>query len=209
MPSGKDEFKQWKFSFEKKTEGFLTASKVQYVLKGYNFKNLQYSWTGKMRVLSQILSSDWLQNRIRVLGGAYGGFSSFASSGQVVFGSYRDPNLKETLENYDAIPDYLSKLEVSDKEMTRYILGTIADMDNPLTPSQRGDGAFKYYFEKTRPEDLQRERDEVIHTTLDDVKAMEKMVADILDQQAVCVYGNEDKIQSHKELFGKIQKLVR
>ncbi len=209
MPSGKDEFKQWKFSFEKKNEGFLTASKVQYVLKGYNFKNLQYSWTGKMRVLSQILSSDWLQNRIRVLGGAYGGFSSFASSGQVVFGSYRDPNLKETLENYDAIPDYLSKLEVSDKEMTRYILGTIADMDNPLTPSQRGDGAFKYYFEKTRPEDLQRERDEVIHTTLDDVKAMEKMVADILDQQAVCVYGNEDKIQSHKELFGKIQKLVR
>jgi presequence protease len=199
----------WKFIFEKKNEGFLTASKVQYVIKGYNFKLLGYDWNGTMRVLSQILSSDWLQNQVRVIGGAYGGFSSFAPNGQVTFNSYRDPNLKETLENYDAIPKYLEQLNINDKEMTRYILGTIADLDNPLTPSQKGDAAVRYYLEKTRSADLQKERDEVINVTLADIKAMKKMISDILNQNMICVYGNEDKIQAQKDLFGKIQKLSR
>jgi hypothetical protein len=199
----------WKFIFEKKNEGFLTASKVQYVIKGYNFKLLGYDWNGTMRVLSQILSSDWLQNQVRVIGGAYGGFSSFAPNGQVTFNSYRDPNLKETLENYDAIPKYLEQLNINDKEMTRYILGTIADLDNPLTPSQKGDVAVRYYLEKTKSADLQKERDEVVNVTLADIKAMKKMISDILNQNVICVYGNEDKIQAQKDLFGKIQKLSR
>ncbi len=209
LPAGTGEFKEWKFTFEKKNEGFLTASKVQYVIKGYDFKKLGYLWNGKINVLSQILSSDWLQTRVRVVGGAYGVFSSLARNGRVVFGSYRDPNLKETLENFDAIPEYLDKLEVSDKDMTRYIIGTIADLDNPLTPSQKGDAAARYYLEKYTPEVLQHDRDDVINTTLGDVKGMKKMVADILNQKVICVYGNEEKITQQKDLFGKIQKLSR
>jgi Zn-dependent M16 (insulinase) family peptidase len=168
---------------------------------------LGYQWNGKMRVLNQILSSDWLQNQVRVIGGAYGGFSSIAPNGQIMFHSYRDPNLKETIENYNAIPQYLEKLEVNEKEMTRYILGTIADVDNPLTPSQKGDVAVRYALEKTSAADLQKERDEVIQVSLADIKAMKKIIIDILDQNALCVYGNEDKIQAQKDLFGKVQKL--
>jgi Zn-dependent M16 (insulinase) family peptidase len=209
LPTAQTMLVPWKFIFEKKNEGFLTASKVQYVFKGYNFKLLGYDWNGTMRVLNQILSSDWLQNQVRVIGGAYGGFSSIVSNGQVMFSSYRDPNLKETLTNYDAIPKYLVQLDVNDKEMTRYILGTIADLDNPLTPSQKGDVAVRYYLEKKYSADLQKERDEVINVTLDDIKAMKKMISDILNQNVICVYGNEDKIQAQKDLFGKIQKLSR
>ncbi|MCX6122640.1 MAG: insulinase family protein [Ignavibacteriales bacterium] len=208
LSPGKEELKTWKFTFEKKNEGFLTASKVQYVMKGYDFKQLGYSWNGKIHVLSQILSSDWLQNRIRVIGGAYGGFSNFSKNGQVIFSSYRDPNLKESLDNYDAIPDYLDKLEVTDKEMTRYIIGTIAGLDHPLTPSQKGDVAVRYYLEKSKPEDQQHERDEVIGTTLSDIKAMRKMVADVLAQKVICVYGNEEKVKAQKDLFGKIEQIT-
>lgn len=210
LPEGKAPvYSKWKFNFEKKNEGFLTASKVQYVQKGYNLKKLGYAWSGKIQVLNQILSSDWLQNRVRVIGGAYGGYSSFFSNGQVFFSSYRDPNLKETLDNYDAIPDYLGKLELNDKEMTRYIIGTISELDRPLTPSDKGNAALRYYIEKTKPEDIQRERDEVLRVTLGDIKAMKKMASDILGQNAFCVYGSEEKINSHKELFGKIEKVDR
>jgi Zn-dependent M16 (insulinase) family peptidase len=208
LPEGKTPvFNKWKFNLEKKNEGFLTASKVQFVQKGYNLKKLGYTWSGKIRVLSQILSSDWLQNRVRIIGGAYGGFCSFSSNGQVIFSSYRDPNLKETLDNYDAIPDYLDKLDLNDKDLTRYIIGTISTMDNPLTPSEKGTTALRYYFEKTKPEDIQRERDEVLSVSLGDIKAMKKMAADILGQNDICVYGSEEKINSHKELFGKIEKV--
>ena len=209
LPLAKTHYSEWKFNLEKKNEGFLSASKVQYVHQGYNFKKLGYKWNGKIRVLDQILSSDWLQTRVRIIGGAYGGYSYFAPNGQVFFSSNRDPNLKETLDNYDGIPGYLDKLEINDKDLTRYIIGTISTMDNPLTPSEKGDRALRYYFEKTKPEDLQQERNEVLSVTLDDIKAMKKMTADILGQKAFCVYGSEEKINSQKEIFGKIEKLNR
>ncbi|MCL6098586.1 MAG: insulinase family protein [Bacteroidetes bacterium] len=203
------EYQTWKFNLEKKDEGFLAASKVQYIIQGYDFKKLGYSWDGKMYVLSQILSTDWLQNRIRVIGGAYGGFSTFSSSGTVYFSSYRDPNLKETLANYNAIPDYLDKLEVDDKEMTRYIIGTISNLDNPLTPSQKGNVAVRYYLEKTKPEDIQRDRDAVLNVTVQDVKSFKKMVAEVLNQKTFCVYGNEEKLKSAKDIFGALEPISK
>jgi Zn-dependent M16 (insulinase) family peptidase len=208
QPEGTADYKSWNFKLENKNEGLLAASKVQYVVKGYDFKKLGYEWDGKMRVLDQILSSDYLQNQIRVIGGAYGGFSSFGSTGRVYFASYRDPNLKETLKNYDATPEYLTKFEADDKEMVRYIIGTIARIDRPLTPSQKGNVAVQNYFQKTTKEDQQKDREAILTTTVEDVKNMKKMVEDILAQNAFCVYGNEEKIQSEKNLFKELVKLT-
>lgn len=199
----------WEFDLEKKNEGLQTASKVQYVLKGFDYKKLGYSWSGKMQVLNQILSSDWLQTQIRVIGGAYGGFCAFNPSGRVFFASYRDPNLKETVVNFDATPEYLKKFTADASGLTRYIIGTVAQIDQPLTPSARGDRAVRRYFEKITATDLQRDRDAVLATTVQDIRAMEKMVGDILNQNAICVYGNEEKIQTEKDLFGNLVKPIR
>jgi len=205
--AGRPAYQQWNFTTDNKNEGFLTASKVQYVLQGFDFKKLGYNWNGKMHVLNQILSTDWLQNRIRVVGGAYGGWSSFSRDGLVIFSSYRDPNLKETLDNYNATPNYLHTFEADQKTMTRYIIGTIANLDQPLTPSQKGDQAVRYFFEKTSQQQLQQDRTAVLTVTAQDIKNMEKLVTDILSKQTYCVYGNEEKIQSQKNLFEKLVPL--
>lgn len=199
--------KDWKFEFAKKNEGLLSASKVQYVVKGYDFKKLGYDYNGKMRVLNQVLSTDWLQTQVRVIGGAYGGFCGFSSSGNVYFASYRDPNLKETIENYDKTPGFLEEFEADEKEMTRFIIGTISRMDGPLTASQKGSRAVQYYFEKTTPEELTVEREAVLATTSEDLKAMKGMVQEILEQDAICVYGNEEKVKENADLFGAVVDL--
>ena len=209
LPDSEVRFVEWTFDPKPANEGMLSASKVQYVLKGYDFKKLGYEWNGKMRVLNKVLSSDWLQNQIRVIGGAYGGFSSFSNSGQVYFASYRDPNLKETLDNYDNTPEYLSNFDADERDMTRYIIGTIAQLDRPLTPSQKGDAAARYFFEKTSRSDLQKDRSAILSTSAQDIRDMEKMVADILSQNAYCVYGNEGKIKEEKDLFRKIVTLSK
>ena len=209
LPEGKAEPHTWDFDFENKNEGLLTASKVQYVIQGYDFKKLGYDWNGKIRVLNQVLSTDYLQTQIRVIGGAYGGFSNFAQSGSMFFGSYRDPNLAETLENYNATPEYLKNFEADEQAMTRYIIGTISNLDFPLTPSRKGNVADDYYFENTSHHDLQRDRDAVLATTPEDIKGMEQMVADILKQNSYCVYGNEEKLQTNKDLFKKLLKPIR
>jgi presequence protease len=207
MPEGNAGLNNWSFRLEKKNEGIQTASKVQYVVEGYNYKKLGYAWNGKLRVLSQVLSTDWLQQQIRVIGGAYGGFSSFSPSGMATFNSYRDPNLKETLDNYSGTVDYLRKFDSDNKTMTRYIIGTIASVDRPLTTSQKGDQAVTMYFNKRTRKELQQDREAVLGTSAADIRGFSDLVRDVIAQRALCVYGNSEKISANKDLFGSLVRI--
>lgn len=191
----------WIFSLEKKNEGIQTASKVQYVYSGYNFKKLGYSWSGKMLVLNKIISRDWLYKQLRVVGGAYGGYSTFSPVGITSFVSYRDPNLKETVDNYRATVEFIKNFNANADDMAQYIIGTVSGIDQPLTASQRGESAFRNYFQKATAAAAQKERDELLGTTSEDIRNFAKMVSDILDQQYICVYGNAEKIGANRELF--------
>jgi Zn-dependent M16 (insulinase) family peptidase len=190
-------------------EGLLAASNVQYVIKGYNYKKLGYAWDARMRVLSQVLSTDWLQTRIRVIGGAYGGFSSISPGGNITFNSYRDPNLGATLENYNGIPGYLDGFSADSLSMTRYIIGTIAEMDSPLTPSQKGDQAVSMFFSRRTEAEMQHDRDAVLSTTREHIRDFAAMTADVLKQEALCVYGNAEKLTAEQELFKTLVKTDR
>ncbi len=207
LPSGKQAFNDWQLKIDKKNEGFLSSSKVQYVVEGYNFKKLGYSWSGKMLVLNRAISREWLYKSIRVVGGAYGGYSTMSIDGNVKFVSYRDPNLKETLDNYKKVYDFVLNFEADENSMKRYIIGSIADLDRPLTFSQKGNKAFSYYFTKTKAEDLQKEREEIINTKREDINSFAKMIKDIIDQASYCVYGNAEKIEGNKDLFKNFVKI--
>jgi hypothetical protein len=199
----------WTLAPTPKNEGILTASKVQYVLQGFDFLKLGMAWNGKWNVLSQIMSTDWLQTQIRVIGGAYGGFSTIGKNGTIYLASYRDPNLSETLANYKATVDYLSKFLADSTAMTRYIIGTIANLDYPLTPSEKGDMAFRWYLEKNSYMEVQKDRDAVLTTTAGDIRNMSDVIAKILDQNVFCVYGNNEKLKSNKALFKNLVVLQK
>jgi len=209
MPPGGNKFQKWIFNLENKQEGILAASKVQYVIEGYDFKKLGYSWDARMRVLNQILSTDWLQTRIRVVGGAYGGWSSFAMNGTVTFNSYRDPNLRETIKNYEATSEYLASFNSDKKSMTRYIIGTIAGMDSPLTASEKGDIATAYFFNQRKPESLQSDREAILSTTPKNIRDFSSLVTDVLNKKVLCVYGDKERITKEKELFKNLIKIER
>ena len=209
LPASEIVFKTWDLNPQPKNEGFLTPSKVQYVIAGYDYKLLGYKWDGKMRVLSQILSTDYLQTRIRVMGGAYGGWSSISPVGNITFNSYRDPNLKQTLENFKGIPEYLKTFEADDKAMTRYVIGTVSGLDRPLTASQKGDQAFNMYFNKRTEQAIQADRTAVINTKAADIKTFSKMIQDVLDKNEFCVYGNADKVNAEKGLFKEVLNIQK
>jgi len=198
----------WTILHERKNEAILSASQVQYVVKSFDFKQLGYEWNGQMHVLGQILSTDWLQNQIRVQGGAYGGFCGFSPHGNTYFASYRDPNLKETLAAIDATPEYIRNFNADRDTLTRYILGTISNLDQPKTPSQKGSAAMHYYFEGTTASMLDKERQEILSIRTEDIRGMADMVEDVLQCNNYCVYGNEGKIMEHAELFDGLIRIV-
>ncbi|RBP45531.1 hypothetical protein DFR81_10267 [Garciella nitratireducens] len=195
---------EYRFDFKAKNEGLMTSSEVQYVGKGYNFKKLGHSYTGSLQVLKTILSYDHLWNRIRVQGGAYGAFFNAGRDGNIYFVSYRDPNLIETLKAYDATSKYLKNFDVDEREMRKYIIGTISALDTPLTPAAKGELATSRYIRHIKYEDIQRERREVLNATKEDIRNTSYLIKDVLDQNYFCIMGNEDKIMSHKEIFNDL-----
>ncbi|MBN2399710.1 MAG: insulinase family protein [Candidatus Aminicenantes bacterium] len=203
------EFKALAYRFAKEplNEGFQDASKVQYVLMGNDYKQLGFNYSGKMEVLRQLLSTVYLQNTVRVQGGAYGGFAIMNNSGLLAFGSYRDPNLKKTVENYLGASRFLLNLALEERDLRRLIIGTISDWDRPLNPSQKGFEAVQQYLRGDTLAMLQKERDEILSTTMDDLKGFADMVAKVMAQNVLCVVGNEKKIADEKELFKKILPL--
>ncbi len=206
FPSKELKYNTYTFEFKNKNEGITSSSKVQYVVQGYNFKFLGYDYSGKMKVLNQILSTDFLQNQIRVLGGAYGGFSGFADTGTVYFASYRDPHLKRTLKKYKEAVDYLKNFKADEREMTRFIIGTLAKYERPLRADQQGDKALSYYYEGVKKEDVVKERNDILSTKPEDIRAMAEMVKKIIDKNYYCVFGNEKKLKQNKSLFTTLIK---
>jgi len=188
-------------------EGFKDASKVQYVIKGYDFKQMGTEYSGTMEVLQQVLSRIYLQNRIRVIGGAYGGFAQIDPSGALAFFSYRDPNLRKTVENYKQAGEFLRKFAPTEPELRRLIIGTIAGRDRPLTPHQKGSEAVEQYIMQIPHATLQKERDEILAATAEQIRGYADLIEKIMAKNYICVVGNEKKIEEQKDLFKTVTKL--
>ncbi|WP_028977449.1 insulinase family protein [Sporolactobacillus terrae] len=186
---------------EAKNEGLMTSSKVQYAAKGANFKALGYDYSGKLQVLKKILSLDYLWNQVRVMGGAYGCGLALESAGNMVFWSYRDPNLQETLAVYDQAAAFAESFDADDFEMTKYIIGTLSDLETPQTPRAKGSLADAQYFKKITQADIQETRDNVLDTNQSDIQAFGKLLKAVTDQGLVCVLGSETKIKENQALF--------
>lgn len=190
-----------------KNEGFMDASQVQYVARAGNFLAHGYEYHGALKILKVILSYDYLWTNIRVKGGAYGCMNGYTRNGDTYFVSYRDPNLKSTNEVYDGIPQYLEHFEADERDMTKYIIGTVSSMDTPLNPSAKGARSMTAYLQEMTYEDIQEERDQVINATAEDIRGLKDMIAAVLSDGNLCVIGNEEAIKEEQEMFGTLEQL--
>lgn len=192
---------------EKKNEGFKNAAKIQYVARTGDFTKAGYQFSGAMKVLKVILGYDYFWQKIRVEGGAYGCMSDFTREGRISFVSFRDPNLENTYDVFEKTPEYLRNFKVDERTMTKYVIGTISNMDTPLTPYQKGIRGLTAYMTGVSMEMIQKTRDEVINATVEDIQALADVVEKTMAQGYLCVIGNEDKIQEQKDMFQEVKPL--
>jgi Zn-dependent M16 (insulinase) family peptidase len=162
-----------------------------------------------MQVLRTICSLDFLWKRIRVAGGAYGAMAGLFRNGNAYFVSYRDPNLEETLNVYDELADYIESFKVNEREITKYIIGTMSRVDAPLTPSMKGEKADAHYLSGTTYEDEIKERKEIIETTAEEIRRYGNMVRLMMADNIYCVMGNETRINDAGSLFDHILHVNR
>ena len=192
----------------KKNEGFKTSGQVQYVAQNGNFRKKGLEYTGALEILKVILSYDYLWINIRVKGGAYGCMSGFKRSGESFLVSYRDPHLKRTLEVYQGVPDYIRAFEADEREMTKYIIGTISNKDVPRTPQMQGSVSKAAYFSKVTEEMLQKERDQILGAQKEDIQALAALVEAVLADEQICVVGSETAISKAEDVFMEVKPLI-
>lgn len=118
--------------------------------------------------------------------------------------SYRDPNLKRTIDVYEGVVDYLENFTVSDRDMTKYIIGTISNIDQPMTPATKGERSMNLYMNKVSAEMIKKERAQILDAAQEDIRALAKVAKAVLAADQLCVIGGEEKIEEDKELFGDV-----
>lgn len=196
------------FALKKKQEGFISSGQVQYVARCGNYIMEGYQPSGALKVLRKILEYEYLWINIRVKGGAYGCMNNFSGiDGSSYFISYRDPNLLETNEIYEKTADYVRTFQADEREMTKYIIGTMSLIDTPLTPMLQGGRSFNALLSNVTLEDIQKERNEILSVTCEDIQKTADIVQTVIEQGNICVIGSDKKIQESKELFYEIKEL--
>ena len=186
---------------EKKNEGFLSSSQVQYVCRAGDFGREGLPYTGALRVLKVILGYDYLWNQVRVKGGAYGCMCSFSRTGESYFVSYRDPNLKKTIDVYEMAADYIASFNQDDRSMTQYIIGAVSELDTPLNAPAKALRSLSAYMTNQTEADLQKARNELLAANQETIRSLAEYIRCFIKQDYLCVVGNGEKIKEEASLF--------
>lgn len=187
-----------------KNEALITSGKVQYVCRA---GRTSVPYNGAIPVLSQILSLDYLWNNVRVMGGAYGCRRGMDRLGRVRMASYRDPNLAETIEIFNKAGEWASSFDADEREMTKYIIGTMAGLDPVQTVSMKGAAACEAIESGTECDYLTRISREVLKVKPEDVRAAAAVLTEAMSEPFVCCVGSETKIKENADRFDNLVRL--
>jgi Zn-dependent M16 (insulinase) family peptidase len=195
LPQHDQQSAVWQPGAAPTAEGLTIPAQVNYVGKGANLYDLGFKPHGSINVIRKYLGTTYIWEKIRVQGGAYGGFISFdLFSGSFNYISYRDPNLIQTLQNYDGTANFLRKIDLSGSELVKSIIGTIGDMDGFQLPDSKGFTSMARYLTGYDDEIRQQIRDQILSTTAQDFKTLADVLDKVSEKGVVAILGSVDAI---------------
>ncbi|MCI9373865.1 MAG: insulinase family protein [Lachnospiraceae bacterium] len=192
---------------ERRNEGFMSSSQVQYVCRAGNFAQKGLPYTGALKALKVMMGYDYLWTQVRVKGGAYGCMCNFGKSGESYFVSYRDPNLEKTVDVYENAADYIRNFDADERTMTQYIIGAVSELDMPMTPATKGAYSLAGYMTHYPFEQVQKERDELLGAVPETIRGLAEYISAFMKDDCLCVVGNEEKIRKQSVLFAETDYL--
>lgn len=200
--------KSYDFTLQSAKNAFTSPGGVVYNILAFDMKKHGFQYHGSYQVLRTIVNLEYLWNSIRVQGGAYGCGCQFQRSGMSYFYSYRDPNLKNTYEIYSRLWKEISSFSAADRELTKYILGTINRLDQPKNNMEKFNTAISQHYKEVTADKLRQERQEILHTTVQDIRNSAELLKLVTSMENICTIGNEQIIQRNLNLFTDTEALI-
>jgi Zn-dependent M16 (insulinase) family peptidase len=212
IPSAPFVPQRWDRKAASANEGLTIPAQVNYVGKGASLYAQGYEPDGSIHVIGKYIGTTWLWDKVRVQGGAYGGFSVFdQNSGVFTYLSYRDPNVLSTLDNYDNTVKFLRDLDLSESELTKSIIGTIGDFDAYLLPDAKGYQSMMRHLTHYTDDIRQQTRDEVLGASVQDFKQFANVLERVAQNGEVVVLGSAEainKANAEKGQFLEVKKVL-
>jgi Zn-dependent M16 (insulinase) family peptidase len=197
LPTQQASRQAWKTLTGVGNEGFTIPAQVNYVAKGANLFEQGYEPHGSHLAILNYTGTTYLWERIRVQGGAYGGFNRFNPlSGTFMYGSYRDPNLLGTVQNYDGMAQFLAEVDLSKQELDRTIIGAVGELDQYQLPDAKGYTALVEHLTGQTDAQQQQERDELLSTSVSDFHRFGEVLKRVNEVGRVVVVGGSADIEA-------------
>lgn len=185
----------------------VIPSEVSYNAKTFNLDESNFEYDGALQILSHIVRYDYLWNKVRVLGGAYGCTMQVSNvTKEITLGSFRDPNCKNTYDVYDNLVKYLTDFNPSKEEFNSYLIGAIGAYDQPASNSVLINNADSNFICGITDEDRIKTKKEMINTTVDKIKSYAKLFELFATNGSCYTIGNQNAIEA-AHIFDEIKEL--
>ncbi len=203
LPSAAAASTAWQPEAMSANEGFTIPAQVNYVGKGADLYAHGYQIDGSALVVNHYLNTSYLWDKIRVQGGAYGGYSVFDRlTGIYSFVSYRDPNLEQTLETYDGAIDFLRSLALNEEELSKGIVGTVKNLEPYELPDAKGYTSLHRYLVGETDAYRQQLRDEVLATTPAHFRQFADALEAVKNEGHVVVLAGAERLSAFSQSHG-------
>ncbi len=183
------------------------AAPCDIVFNGYSYNTDEQLSGGELMLAKKILSLEYLWQKIRVENGAYSCGASPNSARRLDMWSYRDPQIRSTIETFNGAAGFLSGLKLSERAVEDYIISVVRGLDNPQLPRATAYLSSVYHLLGRDGDAIQRERDELLRATLSDINTLGERMEKAVPTAAYCTVGSAAHIEANKDLYDEIIRL--
>ena len=186
-----------------KSEAFVIPSEVSYVALGGIGE-----YTGEDYLLGRMVSFDYLWAKIRAEGGAYGCQMSVFPNQSWIMSSYRDPNVKRTIEAFRNTSRWLEELELGEQELLNYKIGAVAGYDRTPKTYVQAKRMDSWYLRQEEPQVRAKVREGLLKASEEDLKNRRQAMESFAKEGIVCVLGNRSRIEEAADQFDNVTVLM-
>lgn len=184
-------------------EGIILDTPVQYNMISATYEDMDTAFNGKYIPIASVIDENYITPKIRFGYGAYDNIVSFDSNSFMLV-SYRDPNIRETFDVYNGLPDFIRNINITQDELDRYILKAFSTYTSPKGELAGASNAINNYLMGITPEDELKILSEIKSATVQDIKDSASMFEDFLKNGAYSTVGSAEKLNANMDLYDSI-----
>ena len=179
-----------------RTIGYRIPAQISFAARGYQLRESGKCFSGIMWLASSILSLEYLWNKIRVQGGAYGAGMQVDRMGSLFTYSFRDPTPGKTLTADAGAAAFLKEFAKQGDGLDKYIISSLNELNPLMGPKEKGMLADLRYLCGYTREMNEKTRKEILYATPEQLAAFCEVLEDFAEKGSICVVGYPDALES-------------